>query len=176
MVPMDIIQLIQHGSLWGLLFGGTFCAAILITGRINPEMLINDYPPDIRAEAGPMSSGARKQVSLASIPLLLALMIANAAQRLAAGAKPIVVMIHYPPFLDRKPTQFAWRIAAGAAAACVYGHLHRPQDWSMATQGNVDGVYYQLTSCDYLGFGPIAVRGLDRKPANQEGSIGDVYD
>ncbi|MFN8476442.1 MAG: hypothetical protein U0074_01265 [Kouleothrix sp.] len=47
-------------------------------------------------------------------------------------------------------------------AVCIYGHLHRPHDWAMATQGCVDGVYYQLTSCDYLGFGPVAVRGLDR--------------
>jgi len=31
----------------------------------------------------------------------------------------------------------------------------------MATQGVVDGVYYQLTSCDYLRFGPVAVRGID---------------
>jgi len=23
-------------------------------------------------------------------------------------------------------------------------------------------VYYQLTACDYLSFGPVAVRGLDR--------------
>ncbi|PMP75494.1 MAG: metallophosphoesterase, partial [Roseiflexus castenholzii] len=44
--------------------------------------------------------------------------------------------------------------------ACVYGHLHRPEDWATATQGVVDGVYYQLTSCDYLGFGPVAVRGV----------------
>ena len=85
-----------------------------------------------------------------------------AARKLAAGIKPIVVMFHYPPFLDRKPTEFARRIAAAGAAACVYGHLHRPYDWSAATQGLVDGVYYQLTSCDYLGFGPVAVRGLDR--------------
>lgn len=83
-------------------------------------------------------------------------------QRLAAGARPIVVMIHYPPFIDRKPTEFARRIAGGGAAACVYGHLHRPQDWGMAAQGLIDGVYYQLTSCDYLGFGPVAVRGLER--------------
>ena len=69
-----------------------------------------------------------------------------------------------------------FRIAAAGARFCVYGHLHRPQDWGMATPGVVDGVYYQLTSCDYLGFGPIAVRGLDRKPANEEGSIGVVYD
>jgi predicted phosphohydrolase len=85
-----------------------------------------------------------------------------AAHKLAAGVKPIVVMIHYPPFLDRRPTEFARRIAAGGAAACVYGHLHRPQDWAIATQGLVDGVDYQLTSCDYLGFGPVAVRGLNR--------------
>lgn len=84
-----------------------------------------------------------------------------AARRLAAGAKPIVVMFHYPPFLDRRPTEFARRIAAGGAAACVYGHLHRAHDWSAATQGLVDGVYYQLTSCDYLGFGPVAVRGIN---------------
>jgi uncharacterized protein len=87
-----------------------------------------------------------------------------AARKLAAGAKPIVVMIHYPPFVDRKPTEFARRIATVGAAACVYGHLHRPYDWGMATQGPVDGVFYQLTSCDYLGFGPVAVRGLARPP------------
>jgi predicted phosphohydrolase len=85
-----------------------------------------------------------------------------AAQKLAAGALPIVVMVHYPPFLDRQPTDFARQIAAGGAAACIYGHLHRPQDWAIATQGQVDGVYYQLTSCDYLGFGPVAVRGLNQ--------------
>jgi uncharacterized protein len=27
-------------------------------------------------------------------------------------------------------------------------------------QGRVDGVFYQLTACDYLGFTPVAVRGL----------------
>lgn len=83
-----------------------------------------------------------------------------AARRFAAGQKPIVVMIHYPPFFEGKPTEFARRIAASGAAACIYGHLHRPVDWATAVQGRVDGVYYQLTSCDYLGFGPAAVRGL----------------
>jgi predicted phosphohydrolase len=83
-----------------------------------------------------------------------------AAQALAAGAKPIVAMIHFPPFVGRRPTEFARRICAAGAAACVYGHLHRREDWANATQGLVEGVYYQLTSCDYLGFGPVAVRGL----------------
>ena len=84
------------------------------------------------------------------------------AAKLAAGERPIVVMVHYPPFLNRQPTEFARRIAAAGAAACIYGHLHRPNDWAAAVQGPVDGVYYQLTSCDYLGFGPVAVRGIER--------------
>jgi predicted phosphohydrolase len=82
------------------------------------------------------------------------------ARKLSGGAKPIVVMFHYPPFVDRRPTEFAQRIAAGGAQVCIYGHLHRPQDWQHATQGLVEGVNYQLTACDYLGFGPVAVRGL----------------
>lgn len=84
----------------------------------------------------------------------------HAAQKLAAGARPIIVMIHYPPFLDGQPTAFAQRIAAAGAAVCIYGHLHRPEDWACAVQGVVAGVFYQLTACDYLGFGPVAVRGL----------------
>jgi predicted phosphohydrolase len=83
-------------------------------------------------------------------------------RRLAGDQKPLIVLIHYPPFIDRRPTEFARRIAAAGAAACIYGHLHRPEDWGQATQGEVEGVFYQLTSCDYLGFGPVAVRGLGR--------------
>lgn len=82
------------------------------------------------------------------------------AHKLAAGARPVIVMVHYPPFLNRQPTEFARRIAAAGARACIYGHLHRPNDWGAAVQGRVDGVFYQLTACDYLGFGPVAVRGL----------------
>jgi hypothetical protein len=84
----------------------------------------------------------------------------RAAQQLAQGQRPIIVMIHYPPFLNQQPTAFAQRIAAAGAAACIYGHLHRPEDWATAVQGRVEGVDYQLTACDYLGFGPVAVRGL----------------
>lgn len=84
----------------------------------------------------------------------------EAAQRLAEGQRPIVAMIHFPPFLNRQPTAFAERIAAAGCAACIYGHLHRPQDWAIAVQGRVDDVFYQLSACDYLGFTPVAVRGL----------------
>jgi predicted phosphohydrolase len=85
-----------------------------------------------------------------------------AATKLAENSKPIIVLLHYPPFVERRPTEFARRICAAGAAACVYGHLHRPQDWAHATQGVIEGVDFQLTSCDYLSFGPVAVRGLKR--------------
>ncbi len=84
----------------------------------------------------------------------------QSAQELAQDRRPIVVLIHYPPFFEGQPTEFAHRIAAAGARACVYGHLHRREDWADAVQGRVNGVYYQLTACDYLGFGPVAVRGL----------------
>lgn len=83
-------------------------------------------------------------------------------RKLAASTRPLVVMIHFPPFIDRRPTEFARRISAAGAATCIYGHLHRPDDWSAAVQGEVDGVFYQLTACDYLGFGPVGVRGIAR--------------
>jgi len=82
------------------------------------------------------------------------------ARQLAAGAKPIIVMIHYPPFLGQQPTEFVRRIAAGGATACIYGHLHRRQDHANAVNATVDGVSYQLTAADFLDFGPVAVRGL----------------
>jgi predicted phosphohydrolase len=70
-------------------------------------------------------------------------------------------MIHFPPFVNRQPTEFARLITAAGATTCIYGHLHRRYDWDNAVQGRVEGVYYQLTACDYLGFGPVAVRGLN---------------
>ena len=70
---MNILQLLQLGVLWGTVFGVVFSAAILIIGRINAKMILNDYPPDIRAKVGPMNKRTRKQASLASIPLLATL-------------------------------------------------------------------------------------------------------
>jgi predicted phosphohydrolase len=115
-----------------------------------------------RAWTTPETSGFSTKTDLPIYERELAMLdrALQAAKKLAEGVRPIVVMLHYPPFVDRKPTEFAKKIQEAGAAACIYGHLHRRQDWANATQGTVDGVFYQLTSCDYLGFGPVAVRGL----------------
>ena len=80
--------------------------------------------------------------------------------RKIANQRPIIAMIHYPPFIDRRPTGFATQFATSGVSACIYGHLHRPDDWGNATQGLVNGTHYQLTACDYLDFVPVAVRGI----------------
>ncbi len=70
---MDILQLIQLGVLCGTMFGVVFSFAILIMGRVNVEMILNDYPPDIRVRYGLMSEQTRRQANLASLPLLAVL-------------------------------------------------------------------------------------------------------
>lgn len=72
---MQLLPLFQLGLFWGVVFGLVFCLATLIIGRINVVMLLNDYPPDIRAKHGPMSEATRKQANQASLPLLAALVL-----------------------------------------------------------------------------------------------------
>ena len=70
---MNLMQLFQLGLVWGTVFGVIFSIAILIIGRINAEMILNDYPPDIRAKYGAMSEATRKQANLITLPLLATL-------------------------------------------------------------------------------------------------------
>lgn len=77
-----------------------------------------------------------------------------------ANGRPIITMIHFPPFIDRRATDFVAQFQRAHITTCLYGHLHRPDDWGNATQGTVAGVTYQLSACDYLEFTPVAVRGL----------------
>lgn len=70
---MNIIQLLQLGLVWGTVFGVVFSAAMLVIGRINAEMILNDYPPDIRAKYGSMSEATRRQANWITLPLLASL-------------------------------------------------------------------------------------------------------
>lgn len=62
------------GLLWGSLFGGVFCLVTLAIGRLNAEMLVNSYPPDIQARFGPMRPRVRRQANIAGVMLLAALL------------------------------------------------------------------------------------------------------
>ncbi|NWG06087.1 MAG: hypothetical protein HXY35_05280 [Chloroflexi bacterium] len=70
---MNIKQLLEIGLVWGTVFGVVFSAAMLVIGKINAEMILNDYPPDIRARYGTMSDSTRKQANWITLPLLATL-------------------------------------------------------------------------------------------------------
>lgn len=61
-----------------LLKDGTFlsvslAAVIGLTLRINPEIWVHDYPPDIKEKFGPKSDKAKRQTWLAAIPFFVLL-------------------------------------------------------------------------------------------------------
>lgn len=71
----------------GLLFGGVFSVfftlVLLVIGRVNPEMMLQDYPPDVRAKHGPMSARAKRQ-RLLLFPFFFGGMIAISAWSVVA--------------------------------------------------------------------------------------------
>ena len=79
-------------------------------------------------------------------------MAISAAEKLAQGQKPIVVMLHYPPLLlTVLDTPFTQVLARHRVHTVVYGHLHGA-GIRAGFNGEHEGIHYRLTSCDALGF------------------------
>ena len=72
--------------------------------------------------------------------------------RRIAPELPLVVLMHFPPFSEkREPSPFTDLIAQYGVNAVVYGHLHA-EGLHAGYDGEWDGVAYHLVSCDYLDF------------------------
>ena len=72
-------------------------------------------------------------------------------QSAPSDATQIIAMLHYPP--DLAVMEILSRYNVGI---CVYGHLHGGAQKN-AIYGTLDGIRYELTSCDYLGFRPMKI-------------------
>ena len=71
--------------------------------------------------------------------------------------KEIIVMMHYPPFLDDIDGESFIRVMKeNNIKKCIYGHLHSVKEESLQ-QGGIDGIEFKLVSCDYLDFMPIKI-------------------
>ena len=72
----------------------------------------------------------------------------------AAGDRPILAFLHYPPLYSgyRCPEVIA-KLEEYRVQRCFYGHLHGPTH-RRAIEGTVGTVEYSLVSADYLGFVP----------------------
>lgn len=72
----------------------------------------------------------------------------------AAGERPILAFLHYPPLYSgyRCPEVIA-KLEEYNVKRCYYGHLHGPTH-KRAIEGALGSVEYHLVAADYLGFVP----------------------
>ena len=72
----------------------------------------------------------------------------------AAGERPILAFLHYPPLYTgyRCPEVIA-KLEEYGVKECCYGHLHGPTH-KRAIEGTVGSVKYHLVASDFLGFVP----------------------
>jgi hypothetical protein len=81
-------SIVPHALESGVLLSAVLFALLLIVLRANPEILLNDYPPDIRAKWGPMSERTRRQrVFVAGIFAIAGLAVAAWSIRTAPALR-----------------------------------------------------------------------------------------
>jgi len=96
----------------------------------------------------------------------------ESAAGLRTAGEPLYALWHYPPFDQHgRPGPCVERFARAGVTACVYGHLHIEGQWSLAVQGDVDGVRYACVAADAVGFRPLRVDG-PRQPLPSARPIG----
>jgi hypothetical protein len=94
------MMLIMHAALSGVALSAALFALTLATIRLNPEILLNDYPPDVRAKFGPISSRAKTQRLFVSLLYFAVLVLAT---RFAAND----LSSHIPSFRYRDAFVYA---------------------------------------------------------------------
>ena len=78
MDSMTLSPIILHALLYGVLLCGVLFPLVLGVVWLNPEIMLNDYPPDIQAKYGPMSERSKRQripVSILVIAVMLGIVI-----------------------------------------------------------------------------------------------------
>ena len=58
---MTLWPTISHALLFGVILSAVLFTLMLVVVRVNPEIMLKDYPPDIQAKHGPMSERSKRQ-------------------------------------------------------------------------------------------------------------------
>jgi hypothetical protein len=78
MDDMKFWPIVSHALVSGVILSGVMFTSILGLVRINPEIMLKDYPPDIQAKYGPMSERSKRQrlpVAIFFIAVLLGIVV-----------------------------------------------------------------------------------------------------
>jgi hypothetical protein len=62
--------IVTHALEFGLVLSAGLIGLLLVVLRANPEIMLNDYPPDIRAKWGPMRERTKRQRVLVTVAFL----------------------------------------------------------------------------------------------------------
>jgi len=57
-------SIVTHALEFGLILSAVLMALLLVVLRANPEIMLNDYPPDVKARWGRMSDTTKRQRAL----------------------------------------------------------------------------------------------------------------
>ena len=75
----------------------------------------------------------------------------------AAGERPKLVFLHYPPrYKGYECPEILHLLETYDVRRCFYGHLHGGSH-KLAMEGHWDGVDFKLVAADYIGFTPFKV-------------------
>ncbi|HNB51195.1 MAG TPA: hypothetical protein PK530_04605 [Anaerolineales bacterium] len=85
---MTFLQLFSQNILYSVVYSLIISLSFLGLGRLNPEIWLNDYPPDIKARFGPMSAQTDRQRKMLGVPLIL-FMLAFPFYVILQQAKPL---------------------------------------------------------------------------------------
>lgn len=80
------------------------------------------------------------------------------AGKAISETKPVIAMLHYPPFYrnGREISEITALLKAYNVHTCVYGHIHNANH-SCPIAKEIEGVQYKLVSCDQIDFSPVRV-------------------
>lgn len=79
------------------------------------------------------------------------------AKRISGDDTKLIVMMHYPPFNDKQDDSlFTSQLEKAQPDVVIYGHLHGYGAVN-AFEGNLRGVEYRMTACDYINFEPVKI-------------------
>jgi hypothetical protein len=78
MEVMSLCPIISHALTYGVILSAVLFTLFLGLVRINPEIMLKDYPPDVQAKYGPMSDRSKRQripVAIVFLVVLLGIVI-----------------------------------------------------------------------------------------------------
>ena len=67
-----------------------------------------------------------------------------------------ICMMHFPPFLNKPEGAFVELLQSYGVKRVIYGHLHG-RGREGVFEGEAEGIFYQLVSCDHLDFKPLPI-------------------